>query len=407
MVIFGGLWTNSAYPDHHSSSYSESNDVCCDDRENGIDEDNDVDIEGLEAVRPRTRSRTRTRTWTGDYGSIARDPVEDETPSFTSEFSNFDVFGGGDMMRLCGTYMAIYIGIAIIAYSFVFERWTIIDSIYFAASTFTTCGYGDLEPTTQAGQIFTIFFAIYGVLILGVYIGIVGHSISEAQAKAVQKLKRMGHEAMLQTMLPDSEDDQVPIELSARQGGFLGDHVTLLDDIKRVVRAELPEILVVAVAALFLGWREGWSITSTAYFCIMAATTTGFGDYTPHSQIDKLYCVFFLPLAVAVFGEVLGRIATVYIQRKTRSAEKKFLRRSITSCDVRKMDLNDDGMVDMGEFLTFMLVALQKVDKKFMNDLRVIFHSLDTNDNGMIDRDDLDELARRMKELNRQMTPDK
>ena len=113
------------------------------------------------------------------------------------------------------------------------------------------------------------------------------------------------------------------------------------------------------------------------------------GDYTPTTQTDKLYCVFFLPISVAVFGEVLGRIASVYITRRTRAAEQAFLRRNMTKFDLRQMDADDDGMVSMEEWLTFMLVSLQKVDPNFMEDLKSIFYDLDTNGNGFLDKNDL------------------
>lgn len=187
----------------------------------------------------------------------------------------------------------------------------------------------------------------------------------------------------------DTEDDEILLQ----ESGFWRDHVSLADDVWRVVRAEAPLIGLVAFMSLLLGIREDWGFTSTMYFCIMAATTTGYGDYTPTNQLDKLYCVILLPLAVAVFGEVLGRIATVYIQRKQRVAQSKFLHRSLTLCDIRNMDTNEDGKVDREDFITFMLVALQKVDRSTIDQLKSIFDSLDTNGNGLLEEDDLVELA--------------
>jgi hypothetical protein len=116
---------------------------------------------------------------------------------------------------------------------------------------------------------------------------------------------------------------------------------------------------------------------------------TGYGDYTPQSQIDKLYCVFFFPFSVAVFGEVLGRIASIYIQRRTREAETKHLQRALTRCDLRNMDADEDGMVSREEWMMFMLVMLQKVDRESIDQLKDIFHSMDRNGNGYIDKEDL------------------
>jgi hypothetical protein len=210
----------------------------------------------------------------------------------------------------------------------------------------------------------------------------------------LKKIKKGRQEEILESLFTEDERQRKECDEILREG-LLYDHASLMDDIKRVVMAELPAILLVAIAALVLGIREGWTIISTLYFCVMSATTTGFGDYTPTTQIDKVYCIFFLPLAVAVFGEVLGRIAGVYIQRKVRRAEVKFLHRSVTRCDLSRMDANHDGMVNMEEFLTFMLVALQKVDRESIDDLKSIFRSLDTNSNGMLDKGDLVELSER------------
>lgn len=43
------------------------------------------------------------------------------------------------------------------------ENWRYLDSLYFTVVTATTVGYGDLTPETDAGKIFTIFFAFSGI----------------------------------------------------------------------------------------------------------------------------------------------------------------------------------------------------------------------------------------------------
>jgi len=352
--------------------------------------------------------------------------AQQDLPGLTATFVSVD---NRPILVNCAWYLAIYAGISVVAYSFVFEQWPIIDSVYFAVATFTTCGYSDTEPSTAQGQIFTIIFAIYGVIILGVFIGIFGNMVSQAQTKTMKKFQRKKQKQMLRTMFPTSimigdqndktdnnnntavdnnnnntadtegidDDDHSsttqrpspPVETT----GFWQEHISLADDIFKVLRAEFPSIALVAVMAIFLGWREQWTWTSTLYFSVMAATTTGYGDYTPTNQIDKVYCMVFLPLAVAVFGEVLGRIATVYIQRQQRQAEYKFLNRSMTLCDMRKMDRDDDGKVDKFDFVAFLLVALQKVDRATIDELSEVFDSLDKNGNGTLEAEDLIDLA--------------
>jgi len=51
------------------------------------------------------------------------------------------------------------------------EQWRWLDSVYFSVVSLTTVGYGDMTPITPAGKIFTIFFLIFGIAILGAFIG--------------------------------------------------------------------------------------------------------------------------------------------------------------------------------------------------------------------------------------------
>jgi voltage-gated potassium channel len=62
-----------------------------------------------------------------------------------------------------------------------FEDWTIIQALYFSVVTLTTVGYGDLHPTSDGTQIFTIFYILTG---LGVFVALLA---SVAQQYIAQK----------------------------------------------------------------------------------------------------------------------------------------------------------------------------------------------------------------------------
>lgn len=47
-------------------------------------------------------------------------------------------------------------------------RW--LDSFYFSMITLTTIGYGDISPQTDAGKLFTVFYVVVGIAIVGAFI---------------------------------------------------------------------------------------------------------------------------------------------------------------------------------------------------------------------------------------------
>ena len=114
-----------------------------------------------------------------------------------------------------------------------------------------------------------------------------------------------------------------------------------------------------------------------------------FGDLGPTQMATRCLCIVWIPLAVAILGECLGRIAGAYIDRRNDDKEDEFLQRAMTLADLRRMDTDKDGMVSPTEFLQYMLVALQKVEKQEIDEILDLFKKLDKSSNGFIEKDDL------------------
>jgi hypothetical protein len=164
---------------------------------------------------------------------------------------------------------------------------------------------------------------------------------------------------------------------------------SLAQVILNIVKLELPVVGALLLVALWVGWMEGWSIIGSVYWLVVTGTTVGFGDYHPTLPTTRLFCIFFLPIAVAVLGKLLARIASAYMDGKVKRQEKEFLSRSLALCDLQVMDTDANGHVDLAEFLSYMLVALQKVNKDDIREIREVFDRLDVDKSGVLTIHDL------------------
>jgi len=127
-------------------------------------------------------------------------------------------------------------------------------------------------------------------------------------------------------------------------------------------------------------------------------TTVWYGDLHPDLQLTRLFAVVFLPFAVVLLAKVLGGITGLWMEGRADEAEQEFLRRELTLADLTTIDTNSDGRVSFSEFLSFMLLAMQKIEKEDLHDLQQLFKQLDANSNGTLDKNDLIMLAERKKQ---------
>lgn len=72
------------------------------------------------------------------------------------------------------------------------EGWSVLDSVYFVTTTFTTIGFGDHVPVTEAGKVFTIFIAWIGIS-TGIYLiySIIAYREKTVDQEILKKLRTM------------------------------------------------------------------------------------------------------------------------------------------------------------------------------------------------------------------------
>jgi potassium channel subfamily K len=111
--------------------------------------------------------------------------------------------------------------------------------------------------------------------------------------------------------------------------------------------------------------------------------------------MGRLFAIFFIPLAVGAMGHWLSVVASSIITHRQSSFHQRLQMKELSQSDLDIMDGDGDGQVSRAEFLEFMLVAMNKVEKEFIDEMRGHFERLDTDKTGFLSREDLIASAKR------------
>ena len=70
------------------------------------------------------------------------------------------------------------------------EGWSFVDAIYFCVTTLTTVGFGDPAPSSDLSKVFTIFYMIVGLGLLGSFIAAVAAGSTEIASKRESRRRK-------------------------------------------------------------------------------------------------------------------------------------------------------------------------------------------------------------------------
>jgi hypothetical protein len=70
--------------------------------------------------------------------------------------------------RVLAVSALLTIAVGTVFYTFI-EGWTPVQALYFCVVTLATVGYGDLHPTTELSQLFTVGYILTGIGIIAAF----------------------------------------------------------------------------------------------------------------------------------------------------------------------------------------------------------------------------------------------
>jgi H+/Cl- antiporter ClcA len=71
--------------------------------------------------------------------------------------------------RLLAVAALVTVAIGTVGYMLL-EHWTPVQAFYFSVVTLATVGYGDLHPTTEVSELFTVAYILAGLGILAAFV---------------------------------------------------------------------------------------------------------------------------------------------------------------------------------------------------------------------------------------------
>ncbi|XP_050301315.1 two pore potassium channel protein sup-9 [Anthonomus grandis grandis] len=181
------------------------------------------------------------------------------------------------------------------------QQWKFTGAFYYATTVLTTIGYGHSTPSTIAGKMFTMMYAMIGIPLGLVMFQSIGERVNKLSSVIIRSVRSSLH-------------------------------------CKRTTASELDLICVVTFlssltilggAAAFSRY-EGWSYFDSVYYCFITLTTIGFGDMVALQKDNALsqkpeyvmFSLIFILFGLAIVAASLNLLVLRFVTMNTEDERR-------------------------------------------------------------------------------------
>jgi len=81
-------------------------------------------------------------------------------------------------------------------------------------------------------------------------------------------------------------------------------------------------VLILAIGTFFYHSVEGWKWLDSLYFSVITLTTVGYGDFTPKTNIGKIFTIIYIFIGLGILIGFITPIGEYIVDRRLERLQK-------------------------------------------------------------------------------------